>query len=189
MFWGLVPSWAESPANGSGLINARSETVAVKPSFRSAFRRRRCLIPVDGFYEWVEVPERKKKQPVYITSTDGNPLAFAGIWESWRSKEEPETSAVLRTCSIITGPPNELIAPLHDRMPMILSRDHWASWLDPSNDRIDELHSLLRPASESWLQWWPVSTEVNNVRNRDASLVQRAEIVADGQAEGQGRLL
>ena len=189
MFWGLVPSWAESPAIGSRLINARSETVAVKPSFRSAFRRRRCLIPVDGFYEWVHVPERKKKQPVYITSTDGSPLAFAGIWESWRSKEEPETAAVLRTCSIITGPPNELIAPLHDRMPMILSQDQWARWLDPSNDCIDELHSLLRPAPESWLQWWPVSTEVNNVRNRDASLVQRAEIVADDQAEGQGRLL
>jgi putative SOS response-associated peptidase YedK len=82
-----------------------------------------------------------------------------------------------------------LIAPLHDRMPMILSRDQWARWLDPSNDCIDELLSLLRPAPEPWLQWWPVSTEVNNVRNRDASLVQRAEIVADGQAEGQGRLL
>lgn len=189
MFWGLVPSWAESPAIGSRLINARSETVAVKPSFRSAFRRRRCLIPVDGFYEWVQVPERKKKQPVYITSTDGNPLAFAGIWESWRSKDGSQSADELRSCSIITGLPNEMIAPLHDRMPMILSRDQWAPWLDPSNDRIDELHSMLRPAPEQWLQWWTVSTAVNNARNRDASLTQRVEIIADGQAEGQGRLL
>jgi putative SOS response-associated peptidase YedK len=189
MFWGLVPSWAESPAIGSRLINARSETVAVKPSFRSAFRRRRCLIPVDGFYEWVQVPERKKKQPVYITSTDGNPLAFAGIWESWRSKDGSQSADELRSCSIITGPPNEMIAPLHDRMPMILSRDQWAPWLDPSNDRIDELHSMLRPAPEQLLQWWTVSTAVNNVRHGDASLIQHAEIVADGQAEGQGRLL
>ena len=189
MFWGLVPGWAESPAIGSRLINARSETVAVKPSFRSAFRRRRCIIPIDGFYEWVHVPERKKKQPVYITSTDGKPLAFAGIWESWRSKEGTQATDALRSCSIITGPPNELIAPLHDRMPMILRRDQWGRWLDPSNDHIDELQSMLKPAPESWLKWWPVSLAVNNVRNRDASLIQRAEIVADGQAEGQGRLL
>ncbi len=189
MFWGMVPSWAESPAIGSRLSNARSETVAVKPSFRSSFRRQRCLIPVDGFYEWVSVPERKKKQPVYITSTDGSPLAFAGIWATWRGKDEPQTADELRSCSIITGPPNELIAPLHDRMPMILPRHQWSLWLDPLNDRIDELHALLRPAPESWLQWWPVSIAVNNARNRDASLTQRVEIIADGQAEGQGRLL
>jgi putative SOS response-associated peptidase YedK len=189
MFWGLVPGWAESPAIGSRLINARSETVAVKPSFRSAFRRRRCLIPVDGFYEWVQVPERKKKQPVYITSTDGNPVAFAGIWESWRSKDGSQSADELRSCSIITGPPNEMIAPLHDRKPMILSREQWAPWLDPSNDRIDDLHSMLRPAPEQWLQWWTVSTAVNNARNCDASLTQCVEIIADGQAEGQGRLL
>jgi putative SOS response-associated peptidase YedK len=189
MFWGLVPSWAESPAMGSRLINARSETVAVKPSFRSAFRRRRCLIPVDGFYEWVQVPERKKKQPVYISSRDGTPLAFAGIWEAWRSKDQSQDGDELRSCSIITGPPNDLIAPLHDRMPMILPRDQWSNWLDPAEDRVDDLLELLQPAPESWLQWWPVSIAVNTVRNRDASLIQPAEIVADGQAEGQGRLL
>ena len=189
MFWGLVPSWAESPAIGTRLSNARSETVAVKPSFRSSFRRQRCLIPVDGFYEWVSVPERKKKQPVYISSTDGNPLAFAGIWETWRGKDEAKTADELRSCSIITGPPNELIRPLHDRMPMILPRHQWAQWLDPLNDRIDELHALLRSAPESWLQWWPVSIAVNNARNRDAMLIQRVEAIADGQAEGQGRLL
>jgi len=189
MFWGLVPNWAESPAMGSRLINARSETVAVKPSFRSAFRRRRCIIPVDGFYEWVQVPERKKKQPVYISARDGKPLAFAGIWETWRSKDESTASGELRSCSIITGPPNDLIAPLHDRMPMILPRNDWSTWLDPTMDQLDVLQSLLKPAPETWLQWWPVSLAVNTVRNRDASLIERAEIVPDGQAEGQGRLL
>ncbi len=189
MFWGLVPSWAESPAMGSRLINARSETVAVKPSFRSAFRRRRCIIPVDGFYEWVQVPERKKKQPVYISARDGKPLAFAGLWETWRSKDDPSSHNELRSCSIITGPPNDLIAPLHDRMPMILPREDWSRWLNSATNHIEDLQSLLQPAPEAWLQWWPVSLAVNTVRNRDASLIEPSEIVADGQAEGQGRLL
>lgn len=189
MFWGLVPSWAESPAMGSRLINARSETVAVKPSFRSAFRRKRCILPVDGFYEWVQVPERKKKQPVYITSRNQKPMAFAGLWETWRPKDVPEAANELRSCSIITGPPNDLIAPLHDRMPMILPKEDWSTWLDPTNTDVDVLQSLLRPAPEDWLQWWPVSLAVNTVRNRDSSLIVPAEIVPDGQAEGQGRLL
>lgn len=188
MFWGLVPAWAESPAIGSRLINARSETVAVKPSFRAAFRRRRCIIPVDGFYEWVQVPERRKKQPVYISSVDGAPLAFAGIWETWE-RGEGEARQHLRSCSIITGPPNALIAPLHDRMPMILPRTDWSAWLDRSIDDPDELQSLLRPAPDEWLQWWPVSLRVNNVRNHDASLIEPAEVTPDGEAEGQGRLL
>ena len=189
MFWGLVPAWAESPAMGSRLINARSETIAVKPSFRSAFRRRRCIIPVDGFYEWVSVPERKKKQPVYISSRDGSPLAFAGIWETWRSKRASASNEELRSCSIITGPPNELIAPLHDRMPMILPREQWSDWLDPEQEDVDVLQSLLRPAPEDWLQWWTVSTAVNTVRRHDEALIEPAEVVPDGQAEGQGRLL
>lgn len=189
MFWGLVPSWAESPAMGSRLINARSETVAVKPSFRSAFRRKRCILPVDGFYEWVQVPERKKKQPVYISSRNQKPLAFAGLWETWRPKDAQEAANELRSCSIITGPPNDLIAPLHDRMPMILPREDWTTWLDPTNTDVDALQRLLRPAPEDWLQWWPVSLAVNTVRNRDSSLIVPAEIVPDGQAEGQGRLL
>ena len=189
MFWGLVPSWAESPAIGSRLINARSETAAEKPSFRSAFRRRRCILPVDGFYEWVQVPERKKKQPVYISARDRTPLAFAGLWETWKPKDGSANDDALRSCSILTGPPNELIAPLHDRMPMILSSDQWESWLDPSMNDVEFLRAMLRPAPEEWLQWWPVSLAVNTVRNRDSSLIERAEIVPDGQAEGQGRLL
>ncbi len=186
MFWGLVPSWAESPAIGSRLINARSETVAVKPSFRSAFRKRRCLIPVDGFYEWVTVPERSKKQPVLISGVDAQPLAFAGIWEEW--SRMPDRTDVLRSCSIITGPPNDLIAPLHDRMPMILARSTWDAWLDVEST-VEELQDMLRPSPSSDLQWWPVSVRVNNVRNHDSSLIEPVEITPDGQAEGQGRLL
>ena len=189
MFWGLVPSWAESPAIGSRLINARSETAAEKPSFRSAFRRRRCILPVDGFYEWVQVPERKKKQPVYISAKNRKPLAFAGLWETWKPKDNPGDDSELRSCAILTGPPNELIAPLHDRMPMILSSDQWETWLDPTLNDVELLREQLRPAPEEWLQWWPVSLAVNTVRNHDASLIERAEIVPDGQAEGQGRLL
>jgi len=188
MSWGLVPNWAESPAIGSRLINARSETVATKPSFRSAFRRRRCLIPVDGFYEWVVVPERRKKQPVLISSVDGRPLAFAGIWEQWVRETEAGVDG-LRSCSIITGPPNELIAPLHDRMPMILTEEQWSPWLDPAATDSDALQSILRPLPSADLQWWPVSLRVNDVRNDDATLIDRVEITPDGEAEGQGRLL
>lgn len=188
-FWGLVPGWAESPAVGSRLINARSETASVKPSFRSAFRRRRCIIPVDGFYEWVQVPERKKKQPVYISARDGQPLAFAGLWESWRDKQVDSHDTSLRSCAILTGPPNALIAPLHDRMPMILPQEKWSSWLDRNNDDVDRLQAMLLPAADSLLQWWPVSLNVNNVRLHDASLLEPVEITPDGQSEGQGRLL
>jgi putative SOS response-associated peptidase YedK len=188
-YWGLVPSWAESPAVGSRLINARSETAATKPSFRSAFRRKRCIIPVDGFYEWVQVPERRKKQPVYISGREQAPLAFAGVWEMWSQRGVPAEPGVLRSCAILTGPPNELIAPLHDRMPMILPRSQWSTWLDHDNEDVELLQSLLVPAPESLLQWWPVSLAVNNVRNHGGSLIEPAEITPDGQAEGQGRLL
>ena len=188
MFWGLVPSWAESPAIGSRLINARSETAASKPSFRSAFRRSRCIIPVDGFYEWVQVPERKRKQPVFISAHDSKPLAFAGLWETWRSRGG-EDGESLRSCSILTGPPNQLIAPLHDRMPMILPRENWSTWFDPRNSDIERLQGMLVPAPESLLQWWPVSLRVNTVRAHDASLVEPVEITPDGEADGQARLL
>ena len=191
MFWGLVPSWAESPAIGARLINARSETAASKPSFRSAFRRTRCIIPVDGFYEWVVVPERRKKQPVYICAQDSRPLAFAGLWETWHGRERgggDEGGGTLRSCSILTGPPNQLLAPLHDRMPMILPRDDWSSWLDPKNTDLDSLQTMLVPAPEALLRWWPVSTRVNSARNHDSSLLEPVEIAPDGEAEGQSPL-
>jgi putative SOS response-associated peptidase YedK len=189
MFWGLVPSWAQDPAGASRMINARSETAASKPSFRSAFRRRRCIIPVDGFFEWVSHPERKKKQPVYISSKDSCPLAFAGIWETWQRTSDSGGLERLTSCAILTGPPNELIAPLHDRMPMILGRDQWSGWLDRTTDDVEHLQAMLRPAPEDWLQWWPVSLRVNSVRNNDAKLIEASAVTPDGEAEGQERLL
>ena len=189
MFWGLVPSWAESPSGASRLINARSETAASKPSFRSAFRQRRCIIPVDGFFEWVSHPDRKKKQPVYVSSRDSRPLAFAGIWETWRDGTSSGGLETLTSCAILTGPPNNLIAPLHDRMPMILGRDQWSEWLDRSTDDVAYLQTMLQPAPEDWLQWWPVSMRVNSVRNNDATLIDATPVTPDGEAEGQGRLL
>lgn len=189
MYWGLVPSWAESPSGASRMINARSETAASKPSFRSAFRRRRCIIPVDGFFEWVSHPDRKKKRPVYISSRDNRPLAFAGIWETWESNSVPKGQDRLTSCAILTGPPNNLISPLHDRMPMILGRDQWADWLDQRSDDVERLQAILEPAPEDWLQWWPVSPRVNSVRNNDASLINATTVTPDGEAEGQERLL
>lgn len=186
--WGLVPQWAESPAVGSRLINARSETASVKPSFRSAFRRRRCIVPVDGFYEWIPVPGRRRKQPHYLHARDGRPLAFAGLWETWRPKDRPDDVA-LRSCTILTGAPNAVVAPLHDRMPVILDREEWDLWLDPSVDDVELLQSLLDPAPDDLLETWPVSFSVNDVHRRDASLIERFEPTPDGEVEGQGRLL
>lgn len=186
--WGLVPRWAESPAIGSRLINARSETASSKPSFRSAFRRRRCIVPVDGFYEWIAVPERRRKQPFHLRAVDGRPLAFAGLWETWRPKDRPDDPA-LRSCTILTGPPNATVAPLHDRMPIILGADEWSTWLDPTIDDVALLESLLDPAPDDLLEAWPVSLAVNDVRRHDATLVDPVEIVPDGEVEGQGRLL
>jgi len=183
MFWGLVPPWAASTAIGAKMINARSETAAEKPSFRSAFRKRRCLIPVDGFYEWVQIPGRKKKQPMYISAQNSNPLAFAGLWENWKSSEEP--NSVLRSCAILTGPPNQTIAPLHDRMPMILFPEQWSDWLSVSNSEVSELQSMLRPAPEEVLRYWPVSLDVNNVRMRDSHLIEKVAVIPNEELPGQ----
>ena len=167
--WGLVPFWAKDPGIGNRMINARSETLAEKNAFRQAFKRRRCIVPVDGFYEWRKVEGAKKKQPYFIHGTDDRPLALAGLWEVWRSKDDPDTE--LHSCTIITGPPNERVAPIHDRMPIILPEDRWDTWLDVGEDDIDLLGSLLVPAPAKVLTLHPVSTEVNNVRNKDAHLI------------------
>lgn len=190
MYWGLVPQWADSPSIGSRMINARAETVATKPSFRSAFRKRRCIVPVDGFYEWVPVPgQKKKKQPMFITARSRELLAFAGLWETWQPKDAPEDESPLRSCTIITGEPNSLIAPLHDRMPVILDRECWDAWLDPTNADRESLQSMLVPAPEDLLEYWPVSTDVNNVRNRDAHLLDRMELAGERAEPDQGTLL
>jgi putative SOS response-associated peptidase YedK len=158
--WGLVPSWADDPEIGSRMINARAETAPEKPSFRSAFKRRRCLIPSDGFYEWKR--EEGGKQPYYIHMQDGRPFAFAGLWESWHDE--------LRTCAIITTRANELVAGVHDRMPVILPRENYDAWLDPEADK-EELVSLLRPYPGDDLETFPVSRFVNSPRNNDERCV------------------
>lgn len=137
--WGLVPSWAKDPSIGRRMFNARSETLADKPSFRNAFRRRRCLIVADGFYEWQKL-ERGKK-PFYFSLKSGEPFALAGLYESWRSPDQQD----LQTCTIVTTEANELVRPIHDRMPVILTADRAAAWIDPENQSREALLSLLKP--------------------------------------------
>jgi putative SOS response-associated peptidase YedK len=172
--WGLVPSWAKDPSVGNRMINARAETVATKNAFRAALRRRRCLIPVDGFYEWRAIEGQRRKQPYYVHHVDGEPLAFAGLWERWRPAGDH--TDVLHSCTIITTGANDDMAPIHDRMPVILGADHWAEWLDETNDDVATLGQLLVPAPPALLQIQPVSTEVNNVRNKGPHLIEPAPL-------------
>jgi putative SOS response-associated peptidase YedK len=172
--WGLVPAWASSPAIGSRLINARAETVASTPAFRVAIRRRRCLIPADGFYEWRR--EGRRRQPFLAAPAHGGPIAFAGLWSLWRDADADEW---LRSCAIVTTTPNAVLAELHDRMPVVLEPDAWARWLDPDADP-GEVRALLRPAPDDVLRLVPVSPLVNDVRNEGAHLVEPiAPAVAD----------
>jgi putative SOS response-associated peptidase YedK len=152
--WGLVPSWSKDLSIGTKLINARAETVAEKPSFRSAFKQRRCLILADGFYEWKRL--NGKKQPFYFQVSDGHPFAFAGLWERWQGDDSP-----IETCTILTTQANELLQPVHDRMPVILSPQDYDRWLDPTTSP-DTLHALLRPFDAQEMQGCPVSAVVNS---------------------------
>ncbi|MEY3361244.1 MAG: hypothetical protein RL531_963 [Actinomycetota bacterium] len=172
MRWGLVPSWAEAAAIGDRLINARGETVAEKPSFRRAYAKRRCIVPADGFYEWMAVPGRRTKQPVFIHAGTGQPLALAGLWESWHDPTVTDAPA-LRTCTIITTAANRTLQPVHDRMPVILDAGAWESWLDPNHDP-RALAPLLVPAPEDAVVFHEVTTAVNSPRNNDASLLDPA---------------
>lgn len=173
--WGLVPRWAKDPAIGNRMINARAETLAEKNSFKSAFRSRRCIVPADGFYEWHKVPGQRTKQPIYLHSTDGAPLAFAGLWERWRPKDAPDGD-VVQTTTIVTTEANADVEPVHDRMPVILPATTWDAWLDEDNDDLEALGQLLVPASSGLLTLHEVSTEVNNVRNQGAHLIDRAQL-------------
>lgn len=165
--WGLVPGWAEDPKIGSRMFNARAETVASKPSFRSAFRKRRCLIPASGFYEWQQL-SGKIKQPWNIVRTDGQPLALAGLWEHWTAPD----GSILETCAVITTTANEFMSEIHDRMPVILERESWNLWLDPDELEPAALTELLVPCPSDLLQRTPVSTLVNNVRNESPECVR-----------------
>lgn len=172
--WGLVPFWAKSPAIGNKMINARAEGLAEKNAFKHAFRKRRCIVPADGFYEWKTVPGQKRKQPYYIHRGDDEPLAFAGLWEEWRGPER-DGEQRLRSATIITTTANETMAPVHDRMPVLLPPSTWGRWLDPANTDVASLSGLLVPAPPRILTMHPVSTDVGNVRNRGPHLVDQVE--------------
>jgi len=165
--WGLVPFWAKDPSIGNRMINARGETVAQKPAFRAAFRKRRCLVPADGFFEWQKTATGK--QPWYIHACSGEPLALAGLWELW---DPPDGAGPLASCSIITTRASKFMQPLHDRMPVILDGVGRDAWLDPATHPPD-LQALLAPAAEDALEAWPVSRRVNSPFNEDPSLVER----------------
>lgn len=168
--WGLVPHWAATTKDGAARINARAETVHELPAFRDAFARRRCIVPADGFYEWRRNPGGGT-QPCYVRPRDGGLLALAGLRATWDAPDAPDPA--LRTCTIVTTRANGAIAPLHDRMPVILAREAWAGWLDSGEQDTAWLLSLLAPAPDDLLEVVAVGRGVNNVRNDGPSLIER----------------
>ena len=167
--WGLIPSWAKEESIGNRMINARAETLSEKPAFRTAWRRRRCLIPADGYYEWQKTG--KSKQPFYIRLRDDSPFAMAGLWESWMN---PAAGEPVESCTVITTDANELTRPIHDRMPVILNAVDYDRWLDPQLPNLDPLRELLRPFDSLAMRADPVSTLVNNPRNDGPRCVELA---------------
>jgi putative SOS response-associated peptidase YedK len=164
--WGLIPHWAKDRSIGQRMINARAETLATSSAFRDAFRKRRCLVPVDAFYEWRR--EGGLRIPHAIRRDDGGPLALAGLWSGWH---DPETDEVVRTFTIVTTRSNDLVATIHDRMPVVVPPDAWGRWLDPALADVAELNGLLVPADPSGLVLYPVTRRVNSVRNDDPELL------------------
>jgi putative SOS response-associated peptidase YedK len=170
--WGLVPRWAKDPSGANRMINLRAETVREKKGWKSTLARRRCIIPIDGFYEWQDQGKGQRKQPFYITSRDFTPLALAGLWATWR---DPDSGEELFTCTILTTSANDLMEPVHHRMPVILAPEDWDAWLDPENTDTEELARLLVPAPEEMLTLWPVDPAVGNVRNNRPELQEPLE--------------
>lgn len=161
--WGLVPRWATDPAMGAKLSNARGENVAEKPSFRWAYRSRRCLIPASGFYEWQA--QETIKQPFYISLKSGDPMAMAGLWESWKAPD----GSILRTVCVMTTSANELMAPIHDRMPVIIAPENWCDWLEGA---LEKVSGLLVPFAASEIQAWPVRRRVGWSGERGKELIE-----------------
>jgi putative SOS response-associated peptidase YedK len=165
--WGLIPSWAKDPSIGNRMINARAETLAEKPAFRSAYKYHRCLIFADGFYEWQARPDGKSKVPHFIRLKSGTPFAFAGLWEHWQSVDGSE----IRSATIITTEPNELMAGLHNRMPVILPTNAYAQWIDSAPQGPSRLQTLLVPFPSEEMESYPVSTLVNSPGNDEAECI------------------
>jgi putative SOS response-associated peptidase YedK len=180
--WGLVPSWAKDIKIGSKMINARSETIAEKPAFKGLLKKHRLIIPMDGFYEWQAAGEgaplgkagKPMKTPMFIHRADGEPLAVAGLWATWRDREAGPDAPWLHSCTVITTSANAKMTPVHDRMPVILQASAWDEWLDPGNNDTEALRLLLRPAPDDVLAMHAVSTDVNNVRNKGPELIEPA---------------
>lgn len=165
--WGLVPSWSKGPDPRFSMINARAETLAEKPAYRAAYRYRRCLVPASGFYEW-RPTGRGRKQPYAIARRDRAPLAMAGIWEHWMGADGSE----LESCSIVVTAANATLAPIHERMPVILDPADFDHWLDRNHQHTADLDALLRPCPDDWLETWPVSRDVNNPQHDGRALIQ-----------------
>ena len=164
--WGLVPSWSKGPDSRYSMINARAETVTEKPSFRTPFRRRRCLVPADGFYEWKKA--NGTKQPYRIALNDGRPFAFAGLWDSWESADE----TAIESCTIIVTDANELVRPIHDRMPVILDPGNHVRWLDVEGTPADEAAEMLRSYPSERMTAYPVSRMVDSPKNDDPKCIE-----------------
>jgi putative SOS response-associated peptidase YedK len=179
MRWGLIPRWSADTSLGAKLINARSETVAEKPSFLACLRERRCLVPADGFYEWKR--NARDRQPYAFTLADESVFAFAGIWDRWRSAN----GETIESYSILTTTPNAVTSDVHDRMPVMLPREHYDLWLDPGFKDVASLTDLLRPYNADEMKKYPVSTRVNDVNNDDAQCSEAIELKA---VEVQGGL-
>jgi len=169
MRWGLIPFWAKDQSIGNRLINARSETVAEKPSFRNAFKKRRCLIVADGFYEWQKLEDGK--QPHLIQMPDAEPFAIAGLWESWRDKSQGDDAKEVTSCTLLTTSANQEMQALHDRMPVILDPADWATWLSPESS-VAQRQALLKPLSDGSLEHFPVSKVVNRPINDTPECIQ-----------------
>ena len=166
--WGLIPSWAKDPKIGNQMINARSETLSEKPSFRNAYKRRRCLVLADGYYEWQKIPGEKSKQPVYIRLKSQKPFAFARLWEVWKGEGMDE---LLRSCTIITCPPNAVLTEIHHRMPVILPAEVYETWLAPDEQSSEALQPFLVPYADEEMEAYPVSRFVNRPANNSPECI------------------
>ncbi len=172
--WGLIPHWSETARTGNRMFNARAESIDRNPAFRYAFQKRRCLVPADAFYEWRRATDprgREVRQPYAVARLDGRPLALAGLWAGWKDQD---TGEIVRSFTIVTTRANDLMRPIHDRMPVVVPEAAWDRWLDPTRTdppALAELKGLLVPADEGALEAYPVSRRVNDVRNDDPSLV------------------
>lgn len=170
--WGLIPWYAKDSKVAARHINARIETVASKTAFKDSFARKRCIVPADGFFEW-EPMEGKGKLPHYVYQQEGAPIGFAGLWASWK---DPDSGDRLHTCTILTGDPDAVVRPIHDRMPVMLVPDVWDAWLDPANDDPEALLDLLRGRPNVQLAEHPVSTLVNSVRNNVPEILEPLQL-------------